>query len=46
MIYYMLKIIVKSYSSNKNNPKQIQNTILLYYCRLNGYSRKSRKQQF
>ena len=41
----MLKIIAKSYSS-KENTKLLQNTILLYYCRLNGYSRKSRKKQF
>ena len=50
----MPKIIAKSYSSKKSNTTQynaiqrniklLQNTILLYYCRLNGYSRKSRKQ--
>jgi hypothetical protein len=44
----MLKIIAKSYSSKRiqENTKLLQNTILLYYCRLNGYSRKSRKKQF
>ncbi len=44
----MLKIIAKSYSSKENTRKYktITNTILLYYCRLNGYSRKSRKKQF
>ncbi len=45
----MLKIIAKSYSYKENTggtQNYYTNTILLYYCRLNGYSRKSRKKQF
>jgi len=48
-IYSMLKIIAKSYSYKENTggtQNYYTNTILLYYCRLNGYSRKSRKKQF